>query len=360
MTSSARPLRLGFVGAGQNTIERHLPGFRATPGVEFVAIANRTLASAERVSAGWNVRRAETDWRSIVSAPDVDAVCVGTWPSLHAEVTCAALAAGKHVLCEARMAADLAGAQAMMAASAARPDLVAQLVPAPHTLGIDALVRDTLAKGRLGPIRSVQIIHGHAEFINVSTPLSWRLQSRHSGVNMLTLGIFYEVLLRWLDADAIVDSAQGMVRPPRRRRTVENEQSEIDLPEELAVQGHFPALDDAPLAIGLSGIAPDSPAMGITLRGERGMLHWDGLAKSVALTSSDEGRTVLAEATPDAWRVEADFVASVRTGERVTRTDFATGLRYMRFTDAVRRAMVWTRDASAMPASIVSSHHRQD
>ena len=34
----------------------------------------------------------------------LDAVVVGTWPNLHREVTCAALAAGKHVLCEARMA----------------------------------------------------------------------------------------------------------------------------------------------------------------------------------------------------------------------------------------------------------------
>ncbi len=54
------------------------------------------------------------------------AVCIGTWPNLHAEVTVAALERGKHVLCEARMACNLTEAKRMLAASEARPQLVAQ------------------------------------------------------------------------------------------------------------------------------------------------------------------------------------------------------------------------------------------
>jgi hypothetical protein len=38
------------------------------------------------------------------------------------------------------------------------------------------------------------------------------------------------------------------------------------------------------------------------------------------------------------WRVEEDFVASIRTGTPARLTDFETGLAYMRFTDAARRA----------------------
>jgi predicted dehydrogenase len=38
------------------------------------------------------------------------------------------------------------------------------------------------------------------------------------------------------------------------------------------------------------------------------------------------------------WRVEEDFVAAIREGTPVKLTDFATGVRYMRLTDAVWRS----------------------
>jgi len=54
---SAAPLRIGFVGAGGNTITRHLPGFVALPDIAFRAVANRSVASAERVATAWNIAR---------------------------------------------------------------------------------------------------------------------------------------------------------------------------------------------------------------------------------------------------------------------------------------------------------------
>ena len=43
------------------------------------------------------------------------------------------------------------------------------------------------------------------------------------------------------------------------------------------------------------------------------------------------------------WQVEADFVNSIRTGAPVLLTDFATGVRTMRFTDDVWQA--WSSHA---------------
>jgi len=86
---------MGFVGAGRNTRSRHIPGLQKQPGVEFVAVANRSRESGERVAKEFGIRRVEADWRDVVRAPDVDAVCIGTWPSTHCEMTLAALAAGR-------------------------------------------------------------------------------------------------------------------------------------------------------------------------------------------------------------------------------------------------------------------------
>src|SRR5262245_64385012 len=101
-------IRVGFVGAGANTRLHHIPKLRAQPGVELVAVANRSKESGERVAKEFGIARVQGDWREVVQAKDIDAICIGTWPYTHCEMTTAALAAGKHVLCEARMAMNAA------------------------------------------------------------------------------------------------------------------------------------------------------------------------------------------------------------------------------------------------------------
>src|SRR6266487_1377610 len=97
-------IRVGFIGAGANSRKFHVPNLKAQPGVELVAVANRSKESGERVAKEFGIARVHGDWREVVQAKDIDAICIGTWPYTHCEMTLAALDAGKHVLCEARMA----------------------------------------------------------------------------------------------------------------------------------------------------------------------------------------------------------------------------------------------------------------
>src|SRR5438132_2800538 len=136
-----RTIRVGFVGAGKNTRSRHIPGFQNLPGVELVAVANRSRESGERVAREFGIARVYAHWRDLVRAGDVDAVCIGTWPYMHCEITLAALEHGKHVLCEARMAMNAAEGRSMLYAARRAKHLVAQLVPAPHTLEVDATLQ---------------------------------------------------------------------------------------------------------------------------------------------------------------------------------------------------------------------------
>src|SRR5437773_10225254 len=101
-----RPLRVGLVGAGDNTRRRHIPGLRALPDVEILAVCNRRPDSTAAVAHDFSIPRTFARWEDLVADPDVDAVVIGTWPYLHCPITLAALAAGKHVLTEARMALD--------------------------------------------------------------------------------------------------------------------------------------------------------------------------------------------------------------------------------------------------------------
>jgi predicted dehydrogenase len=125
------PLRIGLIGAGANTRSQHIPGLRRSPDVEIVGVANRSLASGQRIADEFGIPRVFESVEALCASPDIDAVNIGTWPYKHREYTIMALEAGKHVLCEARMAMDLAEAEDMLAASERNPGLVAQLVPAP-------------------------------------------------------------------------------------------------------------------------------------------------------------------------------------------------------------------------------------
>src|SRR5215212_11204254 len=120
-------IRIGIVGAGANTRDRHIPGFQAIDGVELAAVANRSRASGERVAEQFGIRRVYDHWQEVIEDDDIDAVMIGTWPYLHAPITLAALEAGKHVLTEARMAMDAAEAHRMLEASRKRRDLVCQI-----------------------------------------------------------------------------------------------------------------------------------------------------------------------------------------------------------------------------------------
>ena len=126
-------LRIGIIGAGANTRSRHIPGLRTQNSVEIVGVANRSLASSQKAAKELDIPKAYGDWTEIIADKSIEAVCIGTWPYTHAEMTIAALDAGKHVLCEARMAMNAREAHAMLAASRRNPSRIAQIVPAPMT-----------------------------------------------------------------------------------------------------------------------------------------------------------------------------------------------------------------------------------
>src|SRR5882672_4802977 len=75
-----------------------------------------SLAAAAR-KLGW--QETERDWRALVTRADIDLIDICTPGDSHAEIAIAALAAGKHVLCEKPLANTVAEAEAMAAAAAA-------------------------------------------------------------------------------------------------------------------------------------------------------------------------------------------------------------------------------------------------
>ena len=330
------PLRIGFIGAGANTRSRHIPGFRAIDGVELVAVCNRSRESGQRVADEFGITRVETDPAAIFVADDVDAVCIGTWPYMHREYAVSALEAGKHVLCEARMAMNATEAREMLAASEARPELVAQIVPGPFDLRSWRTIRRLVADGSLGDIREVHVTQLTGGSLNAGAPLHWRERVDYSGMNVMIFGILVEVVTRWLGPTRRV-LADGAVFV-RERRDADGRAHAIAVPDSLGVLAELERGGRVSYRVSTVLHAPRD-ANGISVYGSAGTLHWEMGDRMRFAKLGDEPAPLEPDAgTAGEWRVEADFVDSIRAGAPVALTSFADGVHYMRVTEAVDRS----------------------
>ena len=168
-------IKVGFVGAGANTALRHIPGLRAQQGVELSGVANRTIESSQTAVDKFELGEAYPTWLHLIEDPEIDAVCIGTWPYMHSTITLAALDNGKHVLCEARMAMNSLEARDMYAASVANPDLITQIVPPPHLMSCEKHLMDLIADGFIGEVVNVTIrVTDGSSYPDSDTEAHWR------------------------------------------------------------------------------------------------------------------------------------------------------------------------------------------
>ncbi|CAO5179460.1 Gfo/Idh/MocA family oxidoreductase [Frankia sp. AiPs1] len=93
----------------------HLQGYQAVLGVELVALTSRTRARAEAVAARYGVARVTDSVEELIDA--VDVVSIATPPDSHRELVLAAVAAGRHVLCDKPLAVNGTEARAMVDAA---------------------------------------------------------------------------------------------------------------------------------------------------------------------------------------------------------------------------------------------------
>jgi predicted dehydrogenase len=335
---SVQPIKIGIIGAGNNTRVRHIPGLQAITGVEIVSVCNRSRESSQRVADEFGIAKVYDDWRELITAADINAIVIGTWPYMHREMTCAALDAGKHVMCEARMAMNAAEAHAMLRKAQEHPNLVAQIVPSPFTFKVDRTVQELLADDYLGDLYAVKVSGTTPGFANFDSPLHWRSLQELSGLNVLNMGIWYEAAMRWVGPASRV-YARTRVYVPERCDPATGAMGSIDVPDYVEILAD---LENGALATyEFSAVSGFAPGQGAWLFGRNGTLHYDHASgKLFGGKRGDQAlqEIVIAPEKAGAWRVEEEFVGAIRGQEELRLTDFATGVKYMEFTEAVHRS----------------------
>ncbi|MBP1990061.1 Gfo/Idh/MocA family protein [Paenibacillus eucommiae] len=104
------PLRIAVIGAGSISAI-HLQAYADNSQVQLVAICDKNEARAKEKAEKFGAAKIFTDYKQLLADPDIDAVSICTWNNSHAEISIAALDAGKHVLCEKPLCKTVAEAK---------------------------------------------------------------------------------------------------------------------------------------------------------------------------------------------------------------------------------------------------------
>jgi predicted dehydrogenase len=186
-------LRVGMVGYGFMG-KAHAQGWRNAGRFfdlplrpELTALCGRNEAAVASAAGTYGFAGWETDWNTLIRREDLDVIDICTPGDSHAEIATAALAAGKHVLCEKPLANTVKQAREM-AAAAKRTAVSGQRA----MVGFNyrrvpalALARRLIAEGRLGTVYQVRAQYLQDWIVDAEFPLVWRLRAEQAGSGAL-------------------------------------------------------------------------------------------------------------------------------------------------------------------------------
>jgi predicted dehydrogenase len=155
--------------------------------IELAVVVGRDELAVRRFADRFGIPDVETDWRRAVARDDIDVIDICAPGRLHSEIAIAALAAGKHVLCEKPLANSVDEAELMTAAAEqANAAGVRSMVGFSYrrTPAL-AYARRLVEEGRIGDIRHIRALYLQDWIVDPDFPLVWRLVKEQAGSGAL-------------------------------------------------------------------------------------------------------------------------------------------------------------------------------
>ena len=178
MTTSQPQLRAGIIGAGFIG-PAHIESLRRLGYVAMTALAGRDQASAERKAASLYIPKAYGDYQALIADPEIDVIHICSPNREHYPAARAALAAGKHVVCEKPLGMSSAESAELVALAEAS-GLVHAVTFNIRFYPLVQQMRAMIARGDLGDIYTV---HGGfwQDWLLLDTDYNWRVESAAGG-----------------------------------------------------------------------------------------------------------------------------------------------------------------------------------
>lgn len=201
-------LRVAIVGCGVIG-PTHAACYRQLPGVKLTWACDLIEARARKLAADHGVPAVTVKARDVFRAADVDLVSICTDHASHAPLAVAALAAGKHVLCEKALSHNAAGVTAMLRAAAAHPELQLGAVFQHRFENLNRALRALVAGGTLGRMLTASVrlrcLRSDAYYRADSWRGTW---AREGGSVLINQSIHYLDLFQWIMGGATAVSGR--------------------------------------------------------------------------------------------------------------------------------------------------------
>ena len=332
-------IRIGIIGLGFMG-KTHYGVYEKNPEAQVVAIADADpKRAAGDLSGGWgNVEtgatsdhlpmdriRGTTDWRELLAMPEVDVVDICLPTPTHVELATAALATGKHVVCEKPLALTSGDAR-VIAEAAARakgffmPAMCMRFWPEWEW------IKRAVAEGHYGRVQS-------ATFRRVATyPVGWFMNGKMSGGALIDLHVHDTDFVYYLFGKPRGVFSRGYVA----------KSGEVD---HVVTQYLFDGPPGATPMVSAEGgwaMSPGFPfGMRATVVFERATADYDLSRPDTLMLYADGKAEKVTTAKSDGWTGElAYFLECVKTNtrpQRVTAEDAVAGLQIL---EAERRSVL--------------------
>lgn len=194
----ARQLRVGVIGTGFGG-RVHIPGFMMHPDTTVVAISSSSLEKARSAAQKLGVPHACESAEALIARDDIDLVSITTPPFLHRDMLLAAVAHGKHVLCEKPLALSTQEGREMVSA-AQQAGVVAAINHEFRFVPARALFGQLARGGYLGTVHTLEIMNLFPRRPTPqSAPWNWWSEAERGGGVLGAIGSHYiDAARAWL------------------------------------------------------------------------------------------------------------------------------------------------------------------
>ena len=289
---SKRPLGIGIIGCGRITEERHAPEYAESENARIVGCFDFVASRAEAIATRYGGTVFESV-DALLACEEIDAVSVCTANATHAEITVAALRAGKHVLCEKPMATTREECESMLAAAS---DSGKRLMVAHNQrmCTVHQRAKALVSEGAIGRVLSVHTCFGHSGPDNWSVDRgtgNWFFDKKRSAFGATAdLGVHKIDLVRFLTGSEIREVSAVLDTLDKKDAegnpvSVDDNAAAIYRMENGAIVTmnaswtHYGEEDNTTTLYGSDGILKLSPGEGRILLIKRDGTHevWEGL-----------------------------------------------------------------------------------
>ena len=211
-------IKVGIIGCGKIAQVRHIPEYADRPEVQLTGFFDLNQARAQELAAKYSAR-AYVSYADLLADASIDAVSVCTANQSHAEITIAALKAGKHVLCEKPMATTLPDCEAMVKTAAASGKYL-MIGQNQRLAKAHVKAKELLAAGLIGELVSFRTTFGHGgpETWSIDPGQNtWFFDKNKAAMGaMADLGIHKTDLIHYLTGQTVVETTAKVVTLDKR------------------------------------------------------------------------------------------------------------------------------------------------